>query len=186
MTTPSLDSVQSTVQAVSTGLAGITTVDWVLLAVLGVSMVIGALRGFLHEVLSLLSWVAALVLAQWFAAAMGAQLPIAADNLSMQYLAGFGVVFVLTLMVSGVLISLLKKLLSAVGLRPVDRILGAVFGLARGGLLLTALVLLLSRTPLHDQAAWRQSIGIGLLAQAVNVVVPWLPDDVRRYLPGQK
>ena len=54
-----------------------STTDWILLALLAASMVLGAWRGLVYEVLSVLGWIAAFLLAQWFA-------PDVADKLPMQ------------------------------------------------------------------------------------------------------
>lgn len=161
----------------------IGTVDWVLLAVLLVSVVVGAWRGLVYEVLSLLSWVAALVVAQWFAADMGERLPLGGASETVRYLAGFACVFLGTLVLCLLLIQLLKKFISAVGLRPIDRALGAVFGLVRGVLLLLVLVLLVSRSPVQRSAGWQESVGVKWLGNAVKIVVPMLPADIARYLP---
>ncbi|MDD2846736.1 MAG: CvpA family protein, partial [Rhodoferax sp.] len=67
--------------------------DWIFLALLLVSMLIGAWRGLVFEVLSALSWAAAFVLAQWFAADMAVLLPLAQLPEAGRYATGFMVVF---------------------------------------------------------------------------------------------
>lgn len=161
----------------------LTTVDWAMLAVLLLSVLVGAWRGVVYEVLSVLSWLAAYVLAQWFAASAGNALPLSGSSDTVRYVAGFAVVFVSTLVACTLVITLLKKLMSVVGLQPIDRALGAVFGLVRGVLLLLLLVLIMSRTPLQNQDGWKSSEGIRLLAVVSKVVVPMLPSEVSRYLP---
>ena len=154
-----------------------------MLAVLLVSVLVGAWRGVVCEVLSVLSWVAAFVLAQWFAAEVGARLPMESASETARYVAGFAMVFIVTLVVCTLLITLLKKLVSAVGLRPIDRALGAVFGLARGVLLLLLVVLAVSRSPLQRHAAWQASVSIKVLGSVAKIVTPMLPAEVTRYLP---
>ena len=53
------------------------TVDWIFLAVLLLSLIVGAWRGLVFEVLSVLSWAVAFVLAQWFAPDVAAHLSMA-------------------------------------------------------------------------------------------------------------
>ena len=67
----------------------------------------------------------------------------------MRYAAGFVVVFIAVVFAGGLLAWLIKKLVEAVGLRPVDRALGAVFGLVRGAVLLLALAVVVNMTPLQ-------------------------------------
>ncbi|OGB74742.1 MAG: colicin V synthesis protein, partial [Burkholderiales bacterium RIFOXYC12_FULL_60_6] len=110
--------------------------DWVFAVVLLMSVLLGAWRGLVFEVLSLLSWVAAFVLAQWLALDVAQYLPMSGASDMVRYGAGFLLVFIATAMFGGLLASLLKKLMASVGLRPVDRVLGAAFGAVRGVLLL--------------------------------------------------
>ena len=50
--------------------------DWVFVAVLLASMLIGAWRGLVFEVLSVLGWVVSFFVAQWFAADAATLLPM--------------------------------------------------------------------------------------------------------------
>ena len=161
----------------------LATLDWVLLAILLASVLLGAWRGLVYEVLSLLAWVLAFAAAQWFAGQMAGLLPLSAVSEGTRYLAGFAVVFVLTLVVCALLIALLTKLVSAVGLRPIDRTLGALFGLLRGVLLLLAMVLVVGLTPLRQHAVWRASFGVQLLQAVYKTIRPLLPGEMVRYLP---
>ncbi len=111
----------------------IALTDWLLLGVLAGSMALGFWRGLVYEVLSLAGWLAAFMAAQWFAEDAIGFLPfVQGAPESVQYAVAFVVVFVATLFASGMLSWLIKKLVETVGLRPVDRSLGAMFGLARG------------------------------------------------------
>jgi len=73
-----------------------------------------------------------------------------------------------------------SKLLRAVGLGPLDRFLGAVFGVARGVLLLLLCVLVAGLTPLPQQALWRQAWLAPPLETAVLAARPWLPPEVAK------
>ena len=110
-----------------------TTVDWVLLAVLGFSMLLGAWRGMVYEVLSVLGWAASFFAAQYFAPMVAGWLPLQSSSETVRYAAAFVLVFVAAVFAAGFLAFLLKKLIEAMGLRPVDRTMGAAFGLVRGG-----------------------------------------------------
>jgi membrane protein required for colicin V production len=162
----------------------ITAVDWVMLAVLLASLVIGAWRGLVYEVLSLLGWVVAFVLAQWLAADVGAMLPMSGASERLRYPVGFVLVFIGVLFASGLLAWLVKKLMQASGLRPVDRALGAVFGLLRGVLVLLALSAVVNMTAFKDDVAWRQSGGAAVLTTALKGLKPVLPEQFGRYLPA--
>ena len=114
----------------------LAALDWIFATVLLLSVLLGAWRGLVFEVLSLASWVAAFLLAQWLALDVAGFLPMSGSSEVMRYGAGFLLVFIAVAMLGGLLAALLKNLIATVGLRPVDRVLGAAFGALRGVLLL--------------------------------------------------
>jgi membrane protein required for colicin V production len=159
------------------------TVDWILLGILGLSFLLGVWRGLVYEVLSVFVWIAAFVLAQWFAPEVGAKLPMAGSAESLRYAAGFVVVFIGSAFVAGVLVQVVKRLVAAVGLRPVDRTLGAVFGLIRGAILLLAITVVMNMKALRSQADWQASQGASYLTGVLIKIKPLLPQDFAKYLP---
>lgn len=158
--------------------------DWILAAILLVSLALGAWRGLVHEVLSVIAWVAAFVLAQWFAPQASQWLPMTQSSPALRYAAGFVVVFIGVLFAAALLKWLLKKVLEAVGLRPIDRVLGAGFGLLRGVIIVLALAVVAQMTPLKDTEAWMQSRGALWAAQGLKTLKPILPERFGQYLPG--
>ncbi len=158
--------------------------DWVFLAVLVASLLVGAWRGLVYEVFSVVSWIAAFVLAQWLAPDAARLLPLGSMSEPVRYAAGFVVVLVAAAFAGGLLAWLLKKLVEAIGLRPVDRTLGAAFGLARGVVLLLAAAVVVNMTPLKGNVLWQESAGAGVLTVALKGMKPILPEEFGQYLPG--
>jgi membrane protein required for colicin V production len=157
--------------------------DWIFLAVLFLSMVIGAWRGLVYELLSVLSWAAAFVLAQWFAPQAAGWLPMGNAAESVRYAAGFVIVFIASIFAGGLVAFLIKKLVAAVGLRPADRLLGAGFGLVRGVLLLLAVTVVVGMTPLHTGAWWQEATGPRITNVVLGGLKPLLPEEFGKYLP---
>lgn len=160
-----------------------TFVDWTLIGILGLSFLIGVWRGLVYEVLSVFVWIAAFVLAQWFAPEVAIKLPMTGSAQSLRYAAAFVLVFVGTAFVAGLITQLIKKLVAAVGLRPVDRTLGAVFGLLRGAILLLAIAVVMNMTALRSQADWQASKGATMLTELLTKLKPLLPQEFGKYLP---
>ena len=160
-----------------------TFVDWALIGILGLSFVVGAWRGLVFEVLSVFVWIAAFLLAQWFAPDVAAKLPMAGTGQSLRYAAGFVLVFIGTAFVAGLIVQLIKKMVASVGLRPVDRTLGAVFGLLRGAILLLAIAVVMNMTALKSQADWQASQGAAMLTELLTKLKPLLPQEFGKYLP---
>ena len=101
----------------------------------------------------------------------------------LRYAAGFVVVFVAVLVATVLVSFVVKKLISAVGLGPLDRLLGSLFGLMRGVVILLAVTVLVGMTPMRETLAWKQAQGAQWLQQFLHVLKPVLPADFGKYLP---
>ena len=159
------------------------SLDWIFGSVLLVSLLLGAWRGLVYEVLSLMSWVAAFILAQWLAGDVAQKLPMSGASESIRYATAFALIFVLSVFVGGLLAALIKKLFAAVGLQTADRALGAVFGLLRGVVVMLVATVIVSMTPLHRSAWWQDSVAAGLAQTALQGMKPVMPQEFGKYLP---
>ncbi len=159
-----------------------TSVDWILLAVLIFSMVLGAWRGLVYEVLSVLGWAASFYAAQWFAPQVATLLPLQSASDPVRYAAAFVLVFIAAVFAAGLLAFLLKKLVEAIGLRPVDRIMGSAFGLVRGIILLLAVTVVINMTALKNSIGWQDSLGAVALTATLKGLKPILPRQFAKYL----
>jgi membrane protein required for colicin V production len=153
----------------------IALTDWILLGVMLASMLVGLWRGLVYEVLSLAGWVAAFILSQWLAADVVAYLPFLKEAAAqVQYAVAFA---------AGLLSWLVKKLVETVGLRPVDRALGGIFGLARGVVVLLALTVVLQLLGLSQETWWKDAVGSAWLDLILKGLKPLLPQAFVAYLP---
>lgn len=161
-----------------------SSLDWIVIAVLAASVLLGLWRGLVYEVLSVLNWLAAFLLAQWLAPRAAELLPLQRLGEPLQYAAGFVVVFIAALFAGGLLAWLTKKLVEAVGLRPVDRALGGAFGLVRGTVAVLALAVVVHLTNLKDGAWWTESVTAGVAEAALRGLKPVVPESFGAYLPA--
>ena len=158
--------------------------DWILIAALSASMLLGALRGLVYEVLSVMGWIAAFLLAQWFSPDVAEKLPMQNSGEALRYAAAFVLVFIASVFLAGLISALMKKIISVVGLRPVDRMMGAIFGLFRGLILLLALSVVVHMTPLQESDWWLESQGGPMLMTLLKGLRPMLPEKFGAYLPN--
>lgn len=152
-----------------------TAFDHAVLAIVAASILLGAWRGLVSEILALAAWVAGLAAGYALAPGMA---PVFGEWLkepALQYAAAFAVIVMAVLVGVALLRLALSRLLRAVGLGPLDRFLGAVFGIARGVLVVLLCVLAGGLTPLPQQAWWRQAWLAPPLETAVLAAKPWLP-----------
>ena len=141
------------------------------------SMMLGAWRGFLYEVFSLLGWVAAFVLAKWFAADAAAWLPLQGASEALKTVVGFLAVFVASAFGFGLVSWLVRKVAEKVGLRPVDRVLGSLFGMARGLILLVFAAFVVGLTPWARESVWLESRLAQVLMVMANQARVLLPEE---------
>ena len=151
--------------------------DWALLAVLLLSVAVGLVRGFVFECLSLAGWLAAWFAAQWGAPLLAPHLPGSQGSAMNQGLA-FALAFVAALIAWSLLARLIRMLIHATPLSLPDRLLGAVFGLLRGGVLLLVVATVVALTPASQSQGWRASHGAQWLSVALASLKPLL-----QYLP---
>lgn len=157
-------------------------VDWGMLAVLVLSLVVGAVRGLVFEVLAIAGWFVAYFAAQWAAPLLAPHLPIGTPGSLLNVGAAFASAFVAALIVWGLLSRLVRSLIRATPLSAIDRLLGAAFGLLRGGLVLLAIAVLVAYTPAVKSALWQASIGAIWLNSALRDLKPLLPTEVANLL----
>ena len=157
-----------------------TIVDIAVLAIIGISIALGVLRGLVREVLALVAWVAAFVLSNFLAPEAARLLPQGMGSEEVRLLVSYVVVFIIVLVALSVLAVLASKIVKVVGLGVSDRAVGGVFGLVRGVLVVMILVLLAGLTSLPRQSAWREAALRGALEAAAGYVKAWLPADLSK------
>ena len=113
-------------------------VDLVVLAVLALSGLLAFMRGFVREVLGVAAWAGAALVASPYGA-----FPYVQPYVRQQFndpatadIVGFGIVFLIALIVLWLIAGVIGGLVRGSVLGGLDRTLGFVFGLARGGLVL--------------------------------------------------
>ena len=152
--------------------------DYAVLGVFAVSLALGAWRGLVREVVSILGWVIAFLAANLLAGPLGPAMPQAIPSPELRVAAAYVAVFVVSLILTSLAGLLLSKMVQAVGLGGIDRVLGAGFGMLRGLLIVLAAAVLAGLTSAPRQAWWRDSASGPLLAQAAAMVKPLLPQTL--------
>lgn len=156
-------------------ISSLTWIDWSILAIVLASLILGAVRGVVREFFSLIGWVVAFLLAKSFSV-MGAHwLAPFISSETIRLMAAFVMIFVAGLVVTGLLGYLLNAIVNNAGLGTINRVLGGLFGLLRGGLLVVILVLLAGMTSLPSQREWKFSVFVGWGEFGGRLLTPYLP-----------
>lgn len=159
-----------------------TWLDYAVIGVFAVSLLLGAWRGIVREVISVLGWVIAFLAANLLAGPLGPVMPEAIPSPELRVATAFVAVFVASLIVTSLAGLLLSKVVSAVGLGGLDRTLGALFGAARGVLIVVAAAVVAGLTNAPRQGYWRDSASGPLLAAAASALKPLLPQTLSERL----
>jgi len=159
-----------------------TVFDYAVLLIIALSVMLSIIRGAVREVLSLAAWVLAFWAAQIYTVEFAALLPETISNTSLRLMAGFALVFLTVLVVMSMVAILCSKLVKASGLSVADRSLGAVFGLARGFLMVLILVLLGGLTSLPKQPTWKDALFSSQLERVATYIKTWLPESLSKHI----
>ena len=151
-------------------------IDWVILAVLAVSGLISLKRGFVKEALSLVSWIAAFIIARLFSGNLATLLDGMVETNSLRWIIAFVILFAGTVAIGAMVNHLVVEMVRMTGLGGTDRVFGMVFGLFRGVIILVAVIYGLQFTMVPQDAWWKESMFIPHLES----VADW----ARKTLPG--
>ena len=132
--------------------------DWAIIGIFSLSCLIGLIRGFVREALSLVIWVAAVLVAKVFGSQLEVLLVDQIQSPSVRLMTAYAVLFIATLLLGAMLSYLIGALVRATGLSGTDRLLGMVFGAARAFIIVMALLILLPGfIPLNEEEWWQQA-----------------------------
>jgi len=169
---------------------GATLVDVVIALIILVSGILSWLRGFAEELVTILAWVVGLIVAFQFAE-FGAQfVPELFDEVTLGErtygLTGFHapVAGIVLFLLTFVVVSQLHRVFTRMSkdknsgvLQRSDRVMGFLFGLLRGGLLVLVLVLIAGTTAIPEAGFWKESTLIPYFVEAAQQVIEWMPED---------
>ena len=153
-----------------------TGFDFAVIAILLVSLLFGLWRGLLYEVLSLLGWPLAFMLSNMYAEGFAQHIPIQQEML--RTTGAYALVFIAVMIIWGILVWGLTKLLRVIGLGRLDRMLGGLFGVLRGVLVVLAVVWLAGMTDIPERPFWRDAQMSRGAEDVALLTKAWLPENI--------
>ncbi len=154
-----------------------TWFDYVVIGVMLLSLLIGLWRGLIKEVMSLIGWPLALICSYFFAKDVAPGLPEITDP-EVQLILAYTMVFLVVLILWALLVWLLARFVRMIGLAWLDRTLGAVFGIIRGGCVIVLAAWLAGLTQLPEQGFWRDAQLRDIVESSALQSSVWLPDNI--------
>ncbi len=157
-----------------------TAFDCAVLTLVLASAAIGAWRGVVGEIIALAAWVLAFFAARWWGEEIAQVFFSAITDTTLRIVAGWAAVFIGVLVLMALVRLAVRGLLKALGLSLSDRLLGIVFGLARGLAIVLALVAVGGMIALPKEKWWSGAMFSAPLETAVLACKPWLPPAVSK------
>jgi len=155
-------------------LSSLSLFDWFLIAILAWSMIVAFVRGIILELFSLGGLIAGILLASWNYHHVALLLSRLITTPATAQIVAFLLIVVVVMVLSSLLGKLLNRTAHAIGLGLFDRLLGAVFGFARGCLL--GVAILMAAAAFLPQSQWIANSQLSPYflagAHAVSFVVP--------------
>lgn len=158
--------------------------DFIIVGIVAISVMVSIVRGFIREALSLVAWILSLFGA---VKAVPFVLPLFVKFVDSKYLSvvlAFSASFILLLVILSLLNMFFVKMLRRTGLREADRSLGALFGVARGAMVVVIVVLLTEMTPAKQSLWWKESYFVPYFRQASVYVLGLMPEKISEQLKG--
>ncbi|QEL55304.1 CvpA family protein [Chromobacterium paludis] len=166
-----------------------TAFDYIVIAIVAGSVLMALVRGLIVEVLSLGAWLIAFWCAKQFSPLVEGFLPASLPGEGVRMVASFVLVFFLIWLGTALLRVMLTGLVDSIGLGAINRLLGGMFGLARGVVLVTVMVLLGGLSSLPQKPMWRNAVLAAPFESLALSLRPWLPPMMANNLhydsPGQ-
>ena len=157
-------------------------VDFLIIGIILISVLISIVRGFVKEVFSLVSWILAFWVALLFYPHLATLLVGYVETSSIRSFVAFASLFVITLILGALVNHLISQLVKKTGLSGTDRMLGIIFGLIRGGAIITLLVLAAGATPMPQDSWWQNSLLLEHFEDLALWVKTFLPSDIADHI----
>ena len=134
-----------------------TWIDIVIILIIFLSAVISSIRGFAKEALSLFGWILAFWVSLSFSGGLSLMMADTIQDPILRLIVAFLVLFIASLIASTILNYFVIQLVERTGMTGADRSIGIVFGVLRGILIVTAIVMFSGLTPFPQTPSWDNS-----------------------------
>ena len=153
-------------------------IDFAILGIVALSAVVSVIRGFVREALSLAAWITSFWVALTFTEELAVMFTDYISVPSLRLVTAFAILFLVTLLITSLVAYMASQLVRKTGLTGTDRMLGVIFGLIRGAVIIAILVLLAGLTPMPHDPWWKESIFIVHFQEMALWLRGFLPPDI--------
>lgn len=152
-------------------------IDFIIIGIIALSLIISLFRGFVKEVMSLVSWVAAFFVASQFYPYLASYFT-QIESIYIRNGVAIVILLIATLIVGSIINYIISQIVDKTGLSGTDRVLGACFGLLRGVLIIAAIIFLAKTfTSVNQTEIWKNS----QLIPHFNYIVDWFFQEFQKH-----
>ncbi len=152
--------------------------DIAILSVILLSTLISLIRGFVKESISLATWLIAGFIAMTYYLILSDLLKPYIESPTISQAVAFAILFITSLIVGAIINYMISQLVSKTGLSGTDKLLGMIFGAARGVLIISMIVLFAGLTPMPSEAWWQESNLVPKFMEIAVWIQQWMPQDI--------
>jgi membrane protein required for colicin V production len=156
-------------------------VDWGILSLVGLSVIMGLWRGFVREAMSLVTWIAALTIGFLYTEPLS-EMFHRISMVGLRYLLAFVLLVLSVLIIGGIVSHLITRLITFTGFGATDRIMGTLFGFARGAIVVAAAIMVIAPTPISKDPLWTKSNVVPRLSPLSEWMRERIPQDLIKKL----
>lgn len=159
---------------------GFNEIDYGILGIISVSVLFGLLRGFVREAMSLMTWIVAGILGTLYCDEVGAWFT-SISVVGVRLLLAFILIVLVTLIVGGIISHLISKLIKSTKFSITDRIIGILFGLARGIAVIALVVLIVQPSIISKKDIWKTSVLVPQFEPVSLWIKAQLPEELLKF-----
>lgn len=156
-----------------------TIFDYIVIAIFAISIIVGLMRGIVKEVLSIAGWFVAVFVAKTYTNQVLPFVPDSIPGEGLKVLAAFVILFIASLLITGLISMAISSLFSGVGLGWLNNLLGSFFGFARGLIIACVIVFLLGFTSMPEDERWKNAMFSATIETIVLGVLDYAPEFIR-------
>lgn len=159
-------------------------IDFSIIGALTISCIISLMRGFIKEVVSLVSWLLAFTLSISYAEKAQQLFAGSIHNVTVRFGLSLALIFIFVLLIGAIINKILGYIVTQTGFGAFDKIIGLFFGFIRGVLLICIVIFFAMMTSVEHAKLWKRSE----LIPHFIAVIDWLDIDnldLPRFDPDQ-
>lgn len=162
-------------------LQDINWIDYAIMGVIAFSVIMGIVRGFVREAMSLVTWVVAISVGILYCEAFSVYFS-KISMLGIRLTLSFVLLVLGSLIIGGIISHVIVRIIRLTGFGITDRIIGTFFGFARGAAIVSILILIVQQTSIRNDKLYQESLIAPKFLPLSHWIKEKIPEDIIKKL----